>query len=1080
MFKRFVLCLTLLCFTCIVSTANALEIGVPLSLDSENPSAAGIYYMNILEASGAYEYLQDGYKDTWFTVRQGHTNGATRSQARINGIYVFGSGRYHIQANNYVPPHEFIEGSTYYHDFDGYYLAKGYELVQVEPTQSHMSLGNNPTGSDIHWDVAPGYGIERFTVGPAASGGGNNAEIDEETLKKLVETTLKDLGYELGGNGGSGGNGGGSIGGGGTGDGSGGGSGGGGSIHINGGNITISGNVGINGTITISGLETSIKNAVLEAINSGKLKIDWSLFFDTFPDGLPIDWSEFPQYTADPTINITRSVSADQPVSAETGVKLTIEAKDSFLTPKEGAMSVIIDGKKYTGSGATVKQEITVNTNRTVSIVAIDGNGNSRNYDVTISNIDTEAPKIDSLQASRETWTKDPVDVIVKATDDQKLADKPYRWYYQSTTAQGDGKPTKPSSPVGDWTAENSFKAEDSGNVWVEVRDATGQVTLSPPCYVRCIDKIAPKVAGHQLDPKEGLLSSPQIGTTVTVDIDNVGDPASKDASPLASLMVQWNDGEPWRNSMSTVVKENTVLHVRVRDSLGNVSDPAYEIVVGNVADSKPHFVGAESTAAGAEWVRPPVILSVYAEKGNDGTAADLAERPFSWTDGNSWLLPNDTQGETQRSDFTVWKNGQYTVMVRDTLGTITEQTFIVSNIDERPPEVEIFTYKDLPDDWDTSRDGDGTPDDYVWRLKVNAVDRESGIDHVELHFGGENASIDATQLPYNMELQEPGIYAVTAYDRANNSMYAEKSITYESLGEAGGAGSHTYVDIKTPPEGTGGAAFMGASIGDLVYSTNGVYNMKTAVFSNYSATNSGYEGIEVHVNVTASSSHWITGYATFGSGRYPVEVAGSTNGTRGFRDMPCVVKIPKSALVQDVKNGKLIIVMQEYSTDPGGNDNPNHAKLLKEGTATLYTNVQVNPPKLNFTYNRTTDELTIVATSAVAGIAPNSPTYSLGGGETVYTGPFKVNGANTVVLKAVDNCGLSTELTLDGNSLPVTGEGGGSLPTQDAGSGTNSYYMSGRSAEIYIIGGTKQNTNNIPSSTVINQITGSGAGPTP
>lgn len=211
MFKRFVLCLTLLCFTCIVSTANALEIGVPLSLDSENPSAAGIYYMNILEASGAYEYLQDGYKDTWFTVRQGHTNGATRSQARINGIYVFGSGRYHIQANNYVPPHEFIEGSTYYHDFDGYYLAKGYELVQVEPTQSHMSLGNNPTGSDIHWDVAPGYGIERFTVGPAASGGGNNAEIDEETLKKLVETTLKDLGYELGGNGGSGGNGGGSV-----------------------------------------------------------------------------------------------------------------------------------------------------------------------------------------------------------------------------------------------------------------------------------------------------------------------------------------------------------------------------------------------------------------------------------------------------------------------------------------------------------------------------------------------------------------------------------------------------------------------------------------------------------------------------------------------------------------------------------------------------------------------------------------------------------------------------------------------------------------------------------------------------
>jgi len=949
--------------------------------------------------------------------------------------------------------------------------------------------------------------------GAGGEGGDASATVnfDMDKLREILIEVFRDYGKYVGGGGGGGSSSGGGGGGGVSGSISGSVSGTdsegnpvggtvtgtitGGSVTVTGtvnGNQTISGNIGVSGTIDIGNFKSDLKAAVIDALNTGKLKIDWSLFAQTFPNGLDVDWSKFSKYTSEPTINITRSVSADTPVSADKGVELTITAKDTNKTDGEGNMTVIIDGVKYEGSGDTVTQKITVNTNRTVTVVAIDGNGNSKNYDVEIGNIDEEGPKVDSITASRENWTKDPVDVVIKATDDQKLADKAYRWFFQSTTEQGDGQPTKPANyyPIDGveydsdgWCTNTSFPAPDSGNVWCEVKDATGQITLSPPCYVRCIDKIAPQVAGHQLDPPDGEMAAPGDGVTVTIDIDNVGDPASKDASPLASLMVQWEidygDGEgpqttPWRSSQSLVVHKNCSIRVRVRDSLGNESKfEDYEtITVGNLADAKPRITGAESTATAGEWVRPPVVLSVNAEKGNDGTPADLAERPFSWDNGHTWLLPNHIEGDVYRSDYTVYHNGQYTVMVRDELGTITERTFIVSNIDEIPPEVDLFTYKDLPDDWDTARDGEGTPDDYVWRLKMTATDRESGLDFVQLHFGGDNAV--TTDSTFNIELQEPGIYAVTAYDKSGNSTYAEKSITFEALGEAGGAGARTYVDIKAPVGGTGEAAFTGSSIGDLVYSKNGVYNMKTGVYQTYSATNTGYDGIEVHFTVTASSSHWITGYATFGSGRYPVEVNGTTAGARGARDMQCVVKIPASALVQDSKNGKLIVVMQEYSTDPGGNENPNHAKLLKEGTATLFTNVQVNPPKINYTYNRSTKELTVVATSAVAGIAPGYPKYSYGGGDTEYTGPFVVTPeSGTLILKAVDNCQLSTELTLDISTLSVTGEGGGTLPTQNASGDTVSYYMSGRSAEIYIIGGTKQNTNVIPSSTVVNSVLG-------
>ena len=218
----------------------------------------------------------------------------------------------------------------------------------------------------------------------------------------------------------------------------------------------------------------------------------------------------------------------------------------------------------------------------------------------------------------------------------------------------------------------------------------------------------------------------------------------------------------------------------------------------------------------------------------------------------------------------------------------------------------------------------------------------------------------------------------------------------------------------------------------------------------------------------------WLSGYATFNSVKYPISFAGgNAEGVKGGKNIEATVHLPVDTLTQDTRNGRLVIVLQEWK-------NSTKQELKREGSATLYTSVQVSKPKINYTYNRATDEMTVVATSSVAGIQSN--TYSLGSGAQDYTAPFTVGGAGTVTLTALDKVQNSTELVLNGSDLPLAGEGGGSLPTegiQNPGS-LQSYYSAGRTSESYILNGTRTNTENVPSSNIFESILGTGSNSNP
>ena len=746
-----------------------------------------------------------------------------------------------------------------------------------------------------------------------------------------------------------------------------------------------------------------------------------------------IDWEDFPGIDLDidlsaPVIEVIRNPASLTTPTRQ--VTLTVKATDP--NGADSPTPISINGGAFQANNATY----TVTENQTVSIVARDNNGNIREYNVVINNIDSQAPEVLGFTQSNSEWTKDPVRVYINATDDVKLNLTPYKY----TFTPNDGS----AATTTGWVSSRSFLATKSGTLTVAVRDTLGQETTSDPYYIRNIDNIAP-TATYEISPPSGTVASASDGVTISLNIQNTADPVTYEASALSELAVRWNSTEAWTSDLTRTVHENGTFNVQVRDSVGNVSS-VIPIRVNNISTAKPVINGLTANNMTGGFVQAPVTITVDAA-GSGSTG--LADKPYSWDGGNTW---------TSLDEYDVYQNGEYTVMVKDEIGNIIEDSIIISNIDNVAPTASVYFYRGLPED----ATPDMTVDDYVWKIRVEANDVGSGVDRIETLWDNGTHST----LPITQDVYEPGVYGIIVYDQAGNQTYAEKVVTYESLGESGSGSNGAYVEVQVPSEGTAGD-YWNSSIGDMVYGPTGAYNKVTGEFKTYQASD---QGITAHLIVNARSGRYVSGYATFNSVRYPVTFAGGATSVRGGRNIEAQVHIPADQLTTDVRNGRLIVVFQEWKDS-------SLSELQREGSATLYTSVQVSEPKINYTYNRATDELTMAATSSVAGLY--SSTYNIGSGNQNYTAPFTVGGAGSITLTAVDNVRNTTTITLDGDDLPLAGEGGGSLPTEgirNPGS-INSYYSASRSAEIYIIGGTRSNTENLPGSNVFSNIMGGSGG---
>ncbi len=801
-----------------------------------------------------------------------------------------------------------------------------------------------------------------------------------------------------------------------------------------------------------------------------------------------------------PVITVTRQ--PNDPSTPYKNVKLTITAVDPDGHDHE--LPLQIEGETTWHPSPWT---FTVTESKPITIVARDTKNNTREFVVNVQNVDVAPPVIEGITQDVTGWTNKPVTLMATATDDQKLHATAYQWEY---TPNSTGVAVKYA-----WTAVNTLKVSEAGKARVQVRDWVGNTVWSDYYPVYNIDTTPPG-----LDPSEPYTVSTtetvaaSTGVTITLNLWDTPDSVTNMSSGLAASPIKWVDSSDIYTTQRTItVHSNGIYKVILKDAVGNESGQI-PINIGNISTSEPTISDLYGTDVDGDritypigpddWAKAPVTLTVDATFGDAGQP----EKPYSWDGGLTW---------TSLNTYEINTNGEYTVMIRDANGTTKTESIVISNADDTDPVVNMLLYKGKPDDWDTRFPGRPCgEEDYVWKLQIDAEDLGgSGIDKFYTQWDG-NQEHDASELPMIFDVTTPGTYQVKVVDKAGNSTTMEKVAQWTDLGESV-EGPNPNVPIVSPDVGGGTSSTSGsagqpfdANLEDLVFGPTGAYNTKTGVFTEYPE---GMKGIPVRFNAQITRNRYGTAEVSFNNAKYPAQwehqdlnghdvtlypykksatsTAVSDGVALGTGDpIPGYAFIPITDITGDVKNARIRVTVREWDKYDTGSQQC--SDLLKEGVENFYTSVQNSKPTVTYTYNRVTDQATVTATSAIAGMkeiyygfADSEAQAATGSDATIpYTGPFPLAGheGKWLVFKAIDKLGNTTihYVSVDelaGGLLNGASEGAGSLPqttldgAAEGTNGTSSYHSSNRAADIYIIGGTRGNTSQVPSGDVFNAL---------
>lgn len=730
-----------------------------------------------------------------------------------------------------------------------------------------------------------------------------------------------------------------------------------------------------------------------------------------------------------PMITVERTPSSSATPTDE--VSFTVTAVDPQGNDAEKPIS--IDGGEWQKSPC----EFTVNENRTVTVWATDSEGNVREVNVNVSNIDTENPEIVSLSANRTTYTSGNVRLTAQASDDQKLADQPYYWSFDPINANGQAL-TETAS------ASKYFTVTENGEVTLRVKDAMGKFSEEETYTVSIIDHTPPTIAGYTVTPSAN--ANAQDGVLIHVNVEDTAD-ATGDTSGLPTNFVSWDS--VWGKE-DLRVYENGTYQVKVRDSVGNVSG-VMDIPINFIKTEGP-YIGSIERDKNASYITSPLKITVNGFD-SDGTA--LEGRAYSWDGGNSW---------TSLNTKTVTENGEYIVTVRDAAGNTAEESVIVDNIDSFKPTVELRLAREIRTDETTGREKS------YWVLKVEAADIGSGINYIEADWDG-STTYDAYK---QLDVTAAGVYGVKVYDLAGNSTYEYITITNEMLGISGSGsisgGATTPIIIDTGAVGdtgltAGGLVAEFANPSNVIYGENGVYNKVTKNYSTYDDANYPRAGIALTASITPLDGSYVTGSLELEGVTYDMVFGGwSASETGQWEAELAYGFIPWSAITSDLKNKRMKVQVFEW-------EDTSKTTLVREGSAVIYVSAQVTDPVIRYTYNKVTGEITIVPTSTVAGIASTKYAIDAGAAQD-YTVPFTYIDGSQVKIDVSDNVRQTASITLDSSTLELEG-GTGSLPTEGlpSSSSLTSYRFSTRTSESYLINGSSSNTDVVPSSGVFSSI---------
>lgn len=184
------------------------------------------------------------------------------------------------------------------------------------------------------------------------------------------------------------------------------------------------------------------------------------------------------------------------------------------------------------------KYKLVVSKNGTYTIHVRDSVNNVTSINVKITNIDKEAPVINSVTLSPSEYTNGNVTVTVQSTDDS-----------EELLYSFDGGVS--------WQKENTKTYNSNTTVQVQVKDQMNRVTKHNNVQISNIDKDTPTITNIS----KTELSSGKI--RLTFEISDIG------VSGLPTTPISYNDGE-WTNTRITDVDYGELVKVTVRDKAGN------------------------------------------------------------------------------------------------------------------------------------------------------------------------------------------------------------------------------------------------------------------------------------------------------------------------------------------------------------------------------------------------------------------------------------------------------------------------------------------------------------------------------
>ena len=411
-------------------------------------------------------------------------------------------------------------------------------------------------------------------------------------------------------------------------------------------------------------------------------------------------------------------------------------------------------------------------------------------------------------------------------------------------------------------------------------------------------------------------------------------------------------------------------------------------------------------------------------------TRTDLATKGF---------LPGAAQpGSGQDGTYTVIfkASDSYLVTVHDQAGNETTEQLIIDKIDKEAPTVAII-----------QSGSDGT----LCNVTASAKDDASKPSELLFSFdGGSTWTIGASSEGSDVAMVQTMLnvgqtYAIRVKDAAGNITTKNEKITGTNSG------------------GNGGGRYEPELISSSILSIEG-YKLGKVSYIQSDGTKHEYvtknvNGTEitclpVEVEAYPDGSGYLYGYAQLGTGqRFPIYWDDAATKTVSNEGGTGYFYIDAAQLNTSKSSTRISVVVAQYS-----DAELKHRTYSDSLTAPI--TIDVTPPVAAISYNRVNDQITVVVSDPIAGVA--SVRYAIEKTDgtvsdfTDYTGPFaKPANCQRIIVEAADKLD-NTSRTTSANLITGEAGNGGIDITQEA--YANSYYYRTSIFNYYLIGGTNKN----------------------